>query len=76
MITNEIIANNIRAERNRVRLTQEEVAEKIGISRDNYTNLENNRTTISASMLYKLKEVFGCKLDAFYLPSNTTICGE
>ena len=72
MITNEIIANNICAERNRLRLSQEEVAEMLGISRDNYANLENHRTSIKATTLYELRELFGCKLDDFFILNDTT----
>lgn len=74
MITNENIANNICAERNRTRLTQEEVANKIGISRDVYANIENNRKIISAKELYEISKALNCKVEAFYLLPNTTIC--
>lgn len=62
------IADNIRAERSRVKLKQEEVAEKIGLSRATYLEYEKDAATLRLEYLLKLADLFGCDLDAFYLP--------
>lgn len=62
------IAANIRAERSRVNLSQEDVAEKLGLTRRTYLTYEEDASTIKLGNLLKLAELFGCNIDAFYLP--------
>ena len=66
-IDGKVIANNIRAERNRTKLTQEFVAEKLGISTKTYISYEENAQSVKATTLYKLSLIFGCNVSAFYL---------
>jgi transcriptional regulator with XRE-family HTH domain len=61
------IAANIRAERSRANLTQEEVAEKIGLTNRTYLTYEANASTVRVNTLIKLSEIFGCDISAFYL---------
>lgn len=61
------IANNIRAERNRTKLTQEIVAEKLGISTKTYISYEEDAQSVKATTLYKLSVIFNCNVSAFYL---------
>lgn len=61
------IADNIRAERNRANLTQEEVAEKIGLTSRTYSAYESDASMIKVSTLIKLSKIFGCDISAFYL---------
>ncbi len=72
IIDGKVIANNIRAERNRANLTQENTAEKLGISTKTYISYEEDAQCIKATMLYKLAKIFGCTINAFYLQSNST----
>ncbi len=67
MITGELIANNICAERNRARLSQEEVSEKIGVSKKTYIDYEKNANLMKIETLIRLAEVLGCNINDFYL---------
>lgn len=67
MITGEIIANNICAERNRARLTQEEVAIKIGVSTKTYIEYEKNADMMRVDTLIRLAKIFDCSINSFYL---------
>ena len=61
------IAANIRAERSRANLFQEEVADKLGLTRRTYITYEEDASTIKMSTLIKLSEIFSCDISAFYL---------
>lgn len=61
------IAANIRAERNRANLSQEEVANKLGLTRKTYLTYEEDASTLIVGNLLKLSELFGCDVNAFYL---------
>ena len=61
------IANNIRAERNRARLSQEEVAEKLGITTRTYISYEKDARAIGATMIYKMSLIFECNVSAFFV---------
>ena len=61
------IANNIRAERNRAKLTQEYVANELGITAKTYISYEENAQSIKATTLYKLSLILNCSIDDFYL---------
>ena len=66
-ISGETIANNIRAERTRSKLTQEIVAKKLKVSTRTYMSYEEDATNVKASMLYKLSIIFNCNINDFYL---------
>ena len=57
----------LRAKKN---LSQQEVAERLGVNRATYGNWENYKTYPSATPLIDLSKVFECSLDAFYFPYN------
>ena len=61
------IAANIRAERSRTNLTQEEVAEKIGLTSRTYLSYEYDASMVKVSTLIKLSKIFNCDISAFYL---------
>lgn len=73
-IDGKVIANNIRAERNRVKLTQEETAEQIDVTLRTYVSYETDAKNIKATMLYKLSILFGCPISCFYLQNSSTVC--
>jgi len=62
------IAANIRAERCRLKLKQEEVAAKVGLARQTYLEYEKDASKLRTESIIKLAELFGCSIDAFYLP--------
>lgn len=70
----QIIADNIRAERNRKDLTQEETAKILGITPRTYITYENDAKNIGAFMLGKLANLFGCNVNSFYIGTNFTKC--
>ena len=61
----------IREERKRLHLTQEQLSKKIGISRSNVANWENNQNKPSADMLINLAKFFDC--DVSYLAGDSNI---
>lgn len=70
-ITGKEIANNLRAERNRVKLTQEEVARKLGITLRTYVSYEEDGSTIKATTLYLLSKVLNCKVSDFFYKATS-----
>lgn len=66
-ISGKRIADNIRAERNRADLTQEEVATKLKVSTKTYMSYESDAKGIRATKLYLLSNILGCSIDAFYM---------
>ena len=61
------IANNIRAERNRAKLTQEYVAKELGITTKTYISYEANAQSIKDTPLYNLSLILKCNVTDFYL---------
>lgn len=53
-------------------MSQQEVAEKVGVNRMTYSNWEKYETFPDAIQLIKLAQVFKCSLDAFYFPINAS----
>lgn len=62
-----VIASNMRAERSRVNISQDEVALKLGITRKTYTNFEQDASKMKLELLIKLSLILGCDIQAFYL---------
>ncbi len=58
----------LKALRARANLTQQQVAEKIGINRMTYSQWENYQTFPDALQLIKLSQIFECSMDTFYFP--------
>lgn len=55
---NELLGNRIRSIRNAKNLTQEQVAERIGVSRQKYARIENGMNSITLDILSKIANVF------------------
>lgn len=68
-----IISSNIRAERARCGLTQEEVANRLNISARTYIRWEQE-TNIDCIDLYRLSNVFDCKIEDFFVGLDPTKC--
>lgn len=62
----------LKALRARVDLTQQQVAEKVGVDRLTYGKWENYQTFPDAPQLIRLSKIFECSLDAFYFPLNAS----
>lgn len=56
---NEKLGNRIKALRNAKNLTQEQIADQIGISRQKYARIESGVNSITLDILSKVAEVLG-----------------
>lgn len=61
--------NNIASERVRLGWSQDELAEKLDVSRDTVKKWEKGETPIKSSMLIAMSDLFGCSID--YLMGRT-----
>lgn len=67
-----VIANNIRAERNRAHLTQEETAKKLNVTSRTYITYEEDARSVKATTLNELANIFGCNINDFYVLNTFT----
>jgi putative transcriptional regulator len=58
--------NSIRVERAILNLTQEDLAKKIGVSRQTINSIEANRYVPSTVLALKLSEVFNKPVNSFF----------
>lgn len=58
--------NSIRVERAILKLTQDELAQKIGVSRQTINSIEANRYVPSTVLALKLSELFGKPVNDFF----------
>lgn len=62
-----VVELNLKDLRKRQGLTQQQVAERLGISREHYCEIENNRTTsINRNHLAALAKLFDCSPAALF----------
>ena len=47
-------------------ISQTDMAEAIGLSQTNLSNMESGRTAITTQNLFKMSEVLGCKMRDFF----------
>ncbi len=48
-------------------ISQTRMAEMIGLSQTNLSNMEAGRTAITTQNLFKMKEILGCKMADFFV---------
>ena len=48
-------------------ITQTKMAEMLGLSQTNLSNMESGRTTITTQNLFKMKEILECKMGDFFV---------
>lgn len=65
---NAMICDNLRSARRKSKLTQQEVATKLGVEQKTYSNWERGRTNISIKQLVELETLF--KIDLFAVVSH------
>lgn len=58
--------NNLKIERARKDLTQEQVAEAVGVSRQTINSIEKNRYVPSTVLAIKLSDLFGCMVNQLF----------
>ena len=63
----ELVGRRIKFLRIGKNVTQTSMAEQIGMSQTNLSNLETGRTAITLANLFKIKEVLGCKMRDFFV---------
>ena len=68
------IADNIRAERNRANLSQENVANQLGITLRTYVTYEQNAKNVEATTLILLSKILECDVIHFYFHTKSTKC--
>lgn len=54
---NELLGERIKALRNAAKLTQEQIADRIGVSRQKYARIENGSNSITLDLLTKIANV-------------------
>ena len=59
--------NHIAALRKQRRLSQQELAQAVGVSRQTITSLEVGKYTASLPLAFKLARYFGCSIEDLFL---------
>ena len=57
-------------------ISQTDMAEAIGLSQTNLSNMESGRTAITTQNLFKMREVLGCKMRDFFVDFDGTVSAE
>ncbi|MTI61981.1 MAG: helix-turn-helix transcriptional regulator [Firmicutes bacterium] len=60
----------LRTRRKELNLTQQEVADKVGIHRATYTNIENGKANPSFKTMQKIKKALNTEKDDIFLTKN------
>ena len=63
----ELVGRRVKFLRMEHKVTQTSMAEQIGMSQTNLSNLESGRTAITLANLFRIKEVLGCKMADFFI---------
>lgn len=58
--------NNIRMYRGKFKLTQEDLSNKLGVSRQTINSIENNKYFPSLELGLKLSQMFECTVDDLF----------
>ena len=58
---------NLKGARVRKGLTQQDVAERLGVSLTTIRNLENNPETINLKKMRQFAELYGCSASSFFM---------
>ena len=64
---NLVLGENIRRFRKKMKMTQEELADKIGVSFQAVSKWENAQSAPDISLLPLLAKVFNCRIDDLFL---------
>ncbi len=67
------IGTNLRRLRNRTKLSQEEVADRLGIDRKTYANWENEYNDIKSEYIPSLAEIFDVEISELFQDSHSKV---
>ncbi|BDD43076.1 helix-turn-helix transcriptional regulator [Streptococcus ruminantium] len=60
------IETNLKEWRKKKKISQQELAQEIGVRRETIVHLENNRYNPSLEMALRIAEVFGCRVEEIF----------
>jgi len=63
---NQVLHNKLKVYRAMRNLTQEQLADKVGVSRQTIIAIESNKYLPSLNLAFKLTEVFGVKVEDIF----------
>jgi transcriptional regulator with XRE-family HTH domain len=69
-LTPKILANNLKARRKLLGITQKEAAIALGLPRTAITQIENGNRNISTLEIYKLSILYKCWVEDFFYAAN------
>lgn len=72
----EIVSRNLKAMRVRSGMTQQEAAEKLGVSVVTFRKYEKDPSKLSFGNIIKLSEMYGCLPRVFFMESQSPIWGN
>ena len=67
-----ILANRVKMLRMRKGVSQTSMAEEIGVSQTNLSNMEAGRTAITIQNLFKIQKVLDCKMKDFFVDFDSS----
>ena len=62
-----ILGRRVKLLRMNKNISQTNMAEMIGLSQTNLSNMESGRTAITLQNIFKMREVLGCKIADFFV---------
>ena len=71
-----ILANRVKMLRMRKGVSQTRMAEEIGVSQTNLSNMESGRTAITIQNLFKIKKVLNCRMADFFVDFDGEVVVE
>ncbi len=67
-----VMTNKLKVHRAMHNLTQEELAEKIGITRQTIIAIESNKYLPSLSLAFKFADFFNCTIEDLFVPNASS----
>lgn len=74
MVNNKVISDNMKALRNKNGLKQNFVADKLGITQNYYSQIENGHRPPQTKHLLILRDMYGVSLDDIFFNSGIAKC--
>ena len=71
-----ILGRRVKFLRMNKNISQTQMAEMIGLSQTNLSNMEAGRTAITLQNIFKMREVLGCKIADFFVDFDGEVSAE